>query len=145
MNINPLYPYCVNQGITNAYGWDIGYASESYVYITPTYLRPSLVYVWNSFKTPITLTEFGFPIYGESARDLQDQLFDSPRSQYYLSFLSELLRAIVWTWADNWEFGAYTAQFGMQTVNRTTQERHLRRVSLMSWTLWERGADLDIR
>lgn len=78
------------------------------------------------------------PVYGESTRELQDQLFDSPRSQYYLSFLSELLwaiwedgvdvvGAIVWTWADDWEFGSYTSQFGMQTVNRKTQERNYKK------------------
>lgn len=33
---NTLYPYCVNQETQNVYGWNIGYRSESYVYITPT-------------------------------------------------------------------------------------------------------------
>lgn len=138
LSTNALYPYCVNQDTVNVYGWDIGYASESYVYISPTYLRPFLVYMWNLYKTPIILTEFGFPINGEWSLDLQDQLFDSPRSQYYLSYLSEVLQAIwedgvevvgaiAWTWADDWEFGSYTSQFGMQAVNRTTQERHYKK------------------
>jgi beta-glucosidase/6-phospho-beta-glucosidase/beta-galactosidase len=33
---NSLFPYCVNQETTNRYGWNIGYRSASYVYITPT-------------------------------------------------------------------------------------------------------------
>lgn len=33
---NSLFPYCVNQETTNIYGWNIGYGSETYVYITPT-------------------------------------------------------------------------------------------------------------
>lgn len=33
---NSLFPYCVKQETTNIYGWNIGYRSGSYVYITPT-------------------------------------------------------------------------------------------------------------
>lgn len=43
LSTNALYPYCVNQDTINVYGWDIGYASDSYVYITPAFLRPFLV------------------------------------------------------------------------------------------------------
>ncbi|KAL4771067.1 glycoside hydrolase superfamily [Aspergillus nidulans var. acristatus] len=134
MSTNTLYPYCVTQETTNIYGWDIGYRSESYVYITPRYLRSYLYYLWNTFRTPVLIGEFGFPVYGESERELQDQVFDSPRSQYYLSYLSETLKAIwedgvhvagafAWSFADNWEFGDYASQFGIQVVNRTTLER----------------------
>ena len=31
--------------------------------------------------------------------------------------------AFAWSFADNWEFGDFDARFGIQTVNRTTQER----------------------
>ncbi|KAL4802025.1 glycoside hydrolase superfamily [Aspergillus unguis] len=131
---NPLYPYCVTQGAEDVYGWTIGYRSHSYVYTTPTYLRSYLKYIWNTFRTPIVISEFGFPVYNEGERELQDQQFDSPRSQYYLSYLSETLKAIwedgvhvkgpfAWTFSDNWEFGDYSQQFGTQVVNRTTQER----------------------
>ncbi|KAI7349185.1 hypothetical protein KC336_g12980, partial [Hortaea werneckii] len=116
-------------------GWNIGYRSESYVYITPTYLRLYLNYLYNTWKAPVALTEFGFPVFGEADKqDLSDELFDTPRSIYYLSFLSETLKAIwedgvevvgayAWSFADNWEFGDYDQHFGIQTVNRTTQER----------------------
>jgi beta-glucosidase/6-phospho-beta-glucosidase/beta-galactosidase len=93
-----FFPYCVNQTTVNVYGWDIGYRSQSYVYTTPTYLRSYLNYLWNTFRAPIAITEFGFPVFGESEKDLPDQLFDTPRSQYYLSFMSEVLKSI---WEDN--------------------------------------------
>ncbi|KAL2824240.1 glycoside hydrolase superfamily [Aspergillus cavernicola] len=138
MTTNPLYPYCVTQEVTNIYGWNIGYRSESYVYLTPTYLRSYLSYLYSTFRKPILIGEFGFPVHDESLRELPDQLFDSPRSQYYLSFLSETLKAIwedgvhvmgafAWSFADNWEFGDYAAQFGIQAVNRTTQERFFKK------------------
>ncbi|KAI7201141.1 hypothetical protein D0869_05237 [Hortaea werneckii] len=132
---SPYRPYCVNQTTTNIFGWNIGYRSESYVYITPTYLRLYLNYLYNTWKAPVALTEFGFPVFGEADKqDLSDELFDTPRSIYYLSFLSETLKAIwedgvevvgayAWSFADNWEFGDYDQHFGIQTVNRTTQER----------------------
>ncbi|KAF4553720.1 Hypothetical protein D9617_6g094520 [Elsinoe fawcettii] len=136
---SPFRPYCVNQTTTNIFGWNIGYRSQSYVYITPTYLRLYLNYLYNTFRTPVVITEFGFPVFGEADKaDLSDQLFDSPRSQYYLSFMSEVLKAIwedgvevagafAWSFADNWEFGDYDAHFGIQTVNRTTQERRYKK------------------
>jgi beta-glucosidase/6-phospho-beta-glucosidase/beta-galactosidase len=134
-----LRPYCVNQTTTDIFGWNIGYRSQSYVYITPTYLRLYLNYLHNTFHTPIVLTEFGFPVFGEADKvNLSDQLFDSPRSIYYLSFMSEVLKAIwedgvevlgafAWSFADNWEFGDYDQHFGIQTVNRTTQERRYKK------------------
>ena len=113
---NPFRPYCVNQTLTNIYGWDIGYRSQSYVYITPTYLRNYLNYLYNTWLHPVVITEFGFPVFAESEKELPDQLFDTPRSLYYLSFMSEVLKAIwedgvevsgafMWSFADNWEFG----------------------------------------
>ena len=35
--------------------------------------------------------------------------------------------AFAWSFADNWEFGDYDAHFGIQTVNRTTQERRYKK------------------
>lgn len=136
---SPYSPYCVNQTDLTTTGWNIGYRSQSYVYITPTYLRLYLSYLYNTFHTPIVITEFGFPVFGEAdALALSDQLFDTPRSIYYLSYLSEVLKSIwedgvdvagafAWSFADNWEFGDYDAHFGMQTVNRTTQERRYKK------------------
>ncbi|KAK5072733.1 hypothetical protein LTR64_004795 [Lithohypha guttulata] len=132
------FPYCVNQTTVNQFGWNIGYRSQSYVYITPTYLREYMDYLYNTFRTPVVITEFGFPVFAEAEKDLSDQLFDTPRSIYYLSYMSEVLKAIwedgvdvrgafAWSFADNWEFGDYDAHFGIQTVNRTTQQRRYKK------------------
>ena len=80
----------------------------------------------------------GFPVFAESEKELPDQLFDTPRSIYYLSYMSEVLKSIwedgvevagafAWSFVDNWEFGDYDARFGIQTVNRTTQERRYKK------------------
>ncbi|KAK7964331.1 glycoside hydrolase family 1 protein [Apiospora saccharicola] len=131
-------PYTATE--TNATtGWNIGYRSESYVYMTPTYLRTYLNYLWNTFRKPVTITEFGFPVFHEAeAESLSDQLYDQPRSDYYVQFLGETLKAIwedgvhvagafAWSFADNWEFGDYDQHFGIQTVNRTTMERRYKK------------------
>ncbi|CAM1510607.1 Fc.00g009420.m01.CDS01 [Cosmosporella sp. VM-42] len=131
-------PYCVNQTTVNVYGWDIGYRSQSYVYMTPTYLRSYLNYLHNTWNTPVAITEFGFPVYGELEKALPDQLFDTPRSLYYQSFMSEVLKAIwedgvevigayAWAYSDNWEFGDEKSLFGIQTVNHTTQRRNYKK------------------
>ncbi|KAK6836818.1 hypothetical protein PG987_007313 [Apiospora arundinis] len=136
---DPFFPYCVNQSTTTTTGWNIGYRSESYVYMTPVYLRTYLNYLWNTFRHPVVITEFGFPVAREAdATNLSDQLFDQPRSDYYVQFLSETLKAIwedgvhvagafAWSFADNWEFGDYDQHFGIQTVNRTTMERRYKK------------------
>ncbi|KAG8625050.1 hypothetical protein KVT40_006801 [Elsinoe batatas] len=131
---SPSRPYCVTQSTRTTTGWNIGYRSETYVYTTPTFFRTYLNYLWNTFRLPISVTEFGFPVAGEATRETVDQQLDSPRSQYYQIYMSEGLKAIwedgvqwtgawAWSFADNWEFGSYEAQFGVQTVNRTTMER----------------------
>jgi beta-glucosidase/6-phospho-beta-glucosidase/beta-galactosidase len=131
---NRLFPFCVNQETRNIYGWNIGYHSQSYVYTTPTYFREYLFYMWNTFRSPVLVSEFGFPVFGEASKDRPSQLFDTPRSTYYLSFMSEILKsiyedgvhvmgALAWSFVDNWEFGDYSMHYGMQLVNRTSQER----------------------
>ncbi|KHN99139.1 glycoside hydrolase [Metarhizium album ARSEF 1941] len=131
-------PYCVSKSMGNVYGWEIGYRSQSFPYITPTYLRSYLNYVYNTWKAPIVIAEFGFPVYAESQKELPDQLSDSPRSTYYLSCMSEVLKSIwedgvevvgayAWSFADTWEFGSYDPQFGLQVVNRTTQTRRFKK------------------
>lgn len=135
---HPLRPYCVTQSTSATTGWNIGYRSQSYVYLTPAYFRTYLNYLYNTFRAPVAVTEFGFPVFGEGKKAQQDQEFDSPRSWYYQSYLNEGLKAIwedgvefigafAWSWADNWEFGDYEQHFGIQTVNRTTQERRYKK------------------
>lgn len=129
---------CVKAAYVNEYGWDIGYRSQSYVRTTPTNLRTYLSYIYGKYRKPVAVTEFGFPVFGEAEKELSDQLYDSPRSVYYLSSMTEILKAIwedgvdvvgaiAWSFADNWEWGDFKQQFGMQTVNRTSQERHYKK------------------
>jgi beta-glucosidase/6-phospho-beta-glucosidase/beta-galactosidase len=132
---NSLFPYCINQGKVTTTGWNVGYRGAGYVYTTPTYLRTFLNYLWNNYKTTIMVTELGFPVFGENVKlTVQDELLDNPRSEFYLSHMSEILKAIwedhvdvsgvlAWSFADNWELGSYDAHFGMQYVDRTTQKR----------------------
>ncbi|KLU85836.1 hypothetical protein MAPG_04856 [Magnaporthiopsis poae ATCC 64411] len=136
---HPLFPTCVEQSVTATTGWKIGQRSQSYVYMTPKYLRTYLNYLWNTFRAPVVITEFGFPVHAEADRpELADELFDQARSDYYRSFLSETLKAIwedgvhvegafAWSFADNWEFGDYGQHFGIQAVNRTTMERRYKK------------------
>ncbi|KAE8849222.1 hypothetical protein PTNB73_05023 [Pyrenophora teres f. teres] len=133
-----LRPYCVTQSTMTTTGWNIGYRSQSYVYTTPNYFRTFLNYLWNTWKSPVVVTEFGVPVFAEQQKLQKDQEFDSPRSQYYQSYLNEGLKAIwedgvqfmgafAWSWADNWEFGDYAQKFGIQSVNRTTMERRYKK------------------
>ncbi|KAL6157796.1 hypothetical protein ACJQWK_07336 [Exserohilum turcicum] len=135
---HPLRPYCVTQSQTTTTGWNFGYRSQSYVYLTPSYFRTYLNYLWNTWRTPVAVTEFGFPVFAEAQKTQADQEFDSPRSWYYQTYLNEGLKAIwedgvkfigafAWSWADNWEFGDYDQHFGIQTVNRTTMVRRYKK------------------
>lgn len=134
----PFWPVCAMEETRNVYGWNIGYRSQSYVYITPTYLREYLNYLWNTFRQPVLVGEFGFPVFNEAEKGLPDQLFDTPRSTYYLAFMSEILKsihedgvhvlgALAWSWVDNWEFGDAASHFGMQVLNETTQQRFFKK------------------
>lgn len=133
-----FWPLCVKESQMREDGWKIGYRSQSYVYITPIQLRELLNYIWNTFHCPPFVTEFGFPEWREGEKELGDQLYDLNRSIYYRSFMQEILHAIhydqipvigalAWSFADNWEFGDYDQQFGLQVVNRTTQERYYKK------------------
>jgi beta-glucosidase/6-phospho-beta-glucosidase/beta-galactosidase len=135
---HPLRPLCVVEGQSTTTGWKIGYRSQSYVYLTPKYLRTYLNYVWNTFRSPVAVTEFGFPVFAEHLKEQADQEFVSPRSWYYQTYLNEMLKSIwedgvqvigafAWSFMDNWEFGDYEQQFGIQTVNRTTMERRYKK------------------
>ncbi|XP_044714473.1 glycosyl hydrolase family protein [Hirsutella rhossiliensis] len=118
----------------DVHGWNVGYRAQTYVYATPEYIRSFLFYAWNTFRKPIVVGEVGYAIFAESQRQMPDQRFDSPRSQFYLSYLSEMLKSIhedgvnilgafAWSFVDNWELGDFRPQFGMQAVNLTTQQR----------------------
>ncbi|KAK6527282.1 hypothetical protein TWF281_010470 [Arthrobotrys megalospora] len=133
------FPFCVKRQSTNIFGWNFGYRSYSHVYTTPEYLRTYLNYLWNTFRKPVFITEFGFPVFGEADKKvIEDMVYDTPRSNYYLSFMTEILKAIwedgvdvmgaiAWSFVDNWEFGDYDARFGLQVVDRGTQRRYFKK------------------
>jgi beta-glucosidase/6-phospho-beta-glucosidase/beta-galactosidase len=128
---NSFYPNCVGVIETTANGWLIGQPSESIqMYTTPTYLRTQLSYLWNTFRAPVMVTEFGHATNGTAnPPELNAIQYDTVRSEYYVAFLGEILKAI---WEDHinvlgafmWSFDS---QFGLQYVNRTTQERTFKR------------------
>lgn len=84
------------------------------------------------------ITEFGLAISNTSATQLDDMKFDIQRSEYYLSYLTEMLKsiwedgvnvmgALMWSWVDNWEWGTHAHTYGLQHLNWTTQQRTYRR------------------
>ena len=88
------------------------------------------------------ITETGLSTWGlgisPSATLLDDILWDQARSEFYLSSLTEVLKAIwkdgvdvmgmlMWSFVDNWEWNTFQHQFGLMYNNRTTQERSYKR------------------
>ena len=101
-------------------------------------MREGLSYLWNTYHIPVMITEFGTTDYPVQDQPLPAPYFDQYRSDYYVSYLNEILKAIwedgvhvmgtlAWSWADNWEWGTYNHKLGMQAVDRTTQERTYKR------------------
>lgn len=118
----------------------MGYHTDYFSYIAPQYIRSQLGYLWETYRLPIMITEFGLSMNAnsKSASILQDIQFDLPRSEYYLSYLEEILKAIwedgvhvtgvlMWSFVDCWEPGTFAHAFGLQYNNRTTQERAYKR------------------
>ena len=135
---NPLYPSCVLQTDLATTAWNLGAHPDYVMYNTAPYLRTQLSYLWNTWRLPVMLTEFGLPASAFLSQVRTDVAFDSDRSEYYLSNLNEILKsiwldgvdvvgALAWSWIDNHEFFTFGHQFGLQGVNRTTQERFYKR------------------
>ncbi|KAH8892504.1 beta-glucosidase [Thozetella sp. PMI_491] len=131
---HPAFPFCVELSNVQGDGWLSGDASNSYVYITPQYMRQQLKYIWDVYRPAggIVVSEFGFPVLNEARKTLDQQRFDLERSIYYEAFLQEVLAAIhedgvkvmgaiAWAATDNNEWGSFVDQFGLQVVNRTDE------------------------
>lgn len=84
------------------------------------------------------ITEFGLELPYPAGNALTNNVYNVPQSEYLLSYLGEMLRAIwedgvhvmgalVWNWGDDWEFDAYDTGYGLQYINHTTQQRVYRR------------------
>ena len=128
---DPLYPGCIILSNVQSNGWINGDQSYQWDYLTPQYFRQHLNYMWNTYRpSGIAITEFGFNPFMEYARTVNAQRYDLERAEYYVDYLSEMLKAMyedgvnvigafAWSIVDNNEFGSYEQQYGMQIVNRT--------------------------
>lgn len=112
---DPLWPYCILREEVASTGWAIGVKAMDVTWATPYYaIREGLKYLWNKYKVPVIITEFGFIVPGEVEAALPSIRFDTLRTDYYLSYLSEMLKAmyedgvqvigtIAWSAFDSWE------------------------------------------
>merc|ERR1712115_762319 len=93
---HPNWPFCVSQTtVSPITGRALGnYAANNAANIPQFAIRSCLNYLWNTYKKPIIISEFGFPIPGESSATLASIRYDTPRSEYYLAYLSEMLKAM---------------------------------------------------
>jgi beta-glucosidase/6-phospho-beta-glucosidase/beta-galactosidase len=137
---NRPFPICVNGTKILPTGWDAGWnpIGKPTGYMLPGPLRTQLQLVWSIFNKPILISEFGLSPPPPPGGELSDNLYNIPQTEYLLSYLNEMLTAIwedgvhvmgalVWTFLDDWEFGYNNKGFGLQFLNRTTQERVYRR------------------
>lgn len=137
---NALYPACIGSTAVTRENWAIGPISDpTYgIYNTAPYVRTQLSYMWNTYRLPIVVTEFGLTMSPSTATDLPDLREDRERSEFILSYLTEMLKCIwedgidvrgafMWSFVDNWEWGTYNHQFGLQQVNRSSMTRSYRR------------------
>lgn len=140
---NPFYryPICTELSMATPTNWSIGYSpTGSFVfYDSPFNLRTQLQYTWYEYKLPILISEFQLGVPTPPGGRLEDNLYNVPASQYNLSYLTEVLKAIwedgidvigaiSWNWGDDWEFGSLDTGVGsLQFINHTNQERRYRR------------------
>ncbi|KAF5370941.1 hypothetical protein D9615_009790 [Tricholomella constricta] len=129
-------------------GWAAGPSpdplSEAWLQATPNFLRESLRELQKRWPTKkMYISEFGFVEPFEAQRT---ELFriteDVTRTNYFMTYLGEILRAIhedklpiagtfAWAMLDNAEWNSgLSARFGIQHVNYTTLERTYKRSAL---------------
>lgn len=146
---HPMWPECHTAVLfdSNA-GWAAGPSpdplSETWLQATPNFLRASLRDLQRRWPTEkMYISEFGFVEPFEAQRT---ELFriteDVTRTNYFMTYLGEILRAIhedqlpiagtfAWAMLDNAEWNSgLSARFGIQHVNYTTLERTYKRSAL---------------
>ncbi|CZT21588.1 related to beta-glucosidase [Ramularia collo-cygni] len=139
-NITYAYPLCLNLAMETPTGWAYGYdpSGNPVFYTAPSSLRTNLNYIYYTYGLPIVITEFGLQPPPPPGGQLRDNLYNVPGSEYTISYLSEMLKAIWedgvkvlgainWNWGDSWEFGRFDEGYGLMFVDHTTQERRYRR------------------
>ncbi|KDR83279.1 hypothetical protein GALMADRAFT_152200 [Galerina marginata CBS 339.88] len=142
---HPMWPECHSTVLfdSNA-GWAAGLSPDplsSWLQATPNFVRQSLGELHTRWPTKkMYISEFGFV---EPFEEDRTELFriteDATRTNYFMSYLGEILLAInedklpiagtfAWAMVDNIEWSSGTsAKFGIQYVNYTTLERHYKR------------------
>ncbi|KIY52196.1 glycoside hydrolase [Fistulina hepatica ATCC 64428] len=144
---NSLWPSCVQIMYYDPAGWAIGASSDpktTWLQSTPQYLRESLRAVYSRWpSSKMYLSEYGFaePFENELS-DLWRITEDITRTNYYLTYLAELLLAIneddlpiagafAWSLIDNSEWNSgFSVRFGIQHVNYSTLERTYKRSAI---------------
>lgn len=134
------YPICVSLAPKTPTGWAFGYdpSGNPVFYTAPSSLRTNLNFIWHTYRLPIVITEFGLQVPPPVGGRLEDNLYNVPGSEYTISYLGEVLKAIRedgvevlgavnWNWGDSWEFGQFDPGYGLMFVNHTSQERRFRR------------------
>jgi len=127
----------VNTGFVKKDGTDL--APPSHVNWLRTYplgFRALLNWVWDNYKTPIYITENGYPAKGENTMAVEDVVHDDERITYFSGMLENLAKAKIedgvdvrgyfaWSLLDNFEWAdGYDTRFGVTYVDFKTQERH---------------------
>ncbi|KAF2135506.1 glycoside hydrolase family 1 protein [Aplosporella prunicola CBS 121167] len=139
-----LFPTCADSTFTYADedgGWNIGPAADPYtawLHKATDWIPQFLHYIQDTWHPAggIAVTEFGFTEPYEARKWLLGDIrADLGRTTYFHDYLEAVLIALsegvnvvgclAWSVFDNLEWTAgFNVQFGLQYVNRTTQQRH---------------------
>ncbi|KAF8900765.1 glycoside hydrolase superfamily [Gymnopilus junonius] len=144
---HPLWPECHTVVEYDVNGWAAGISPDpvsDWLQATPNFLRQSLRDLQARWPTKkMYISEFGFvEPFEEKYTDLFRITEDVARTNYYMTYLGEILLAIhedklpiagifAWAMIDNIEWGSgIQVKFGIQYVNFTTLERQYKRSAL---------------
>ncbi|KAL1669334.1 glycoside hydrolase superfamily [Schizophyllum commune] len=154
-SLDPNWPQC-NEQVTydSDYGWSVGIQADlrtDWLIATPQSVRGLLNELHRRWPSPkIYISEFGFTEPFENERKTLAQIKeDVGRTNYYMTYLGEILQAIhedglpiegifAWAMVDNteWQSGI-SAKFGIQYVNYTTLERVYKRSAIALSEFWD--------
>ncbi|KAH8113602.1 glycoside hydrolase family 1 protein [Phellopilus nigrolimitatus] len=122
---------------TRADGSQLGTKSHlSWLRTYPPGFRAMLKYIWETYKTPIYVTENGFCVTNEHEKPLEEALQDDDRVAYFEGAAENLLKAVKedgvdvrgyfgWSLLDNFEWAeGYVPRFGVTYVDYNTLKRY---------------------
>ncbi|KAI5118432.1 hypothetical protein M0805_009710 [Coniferiporia weirii] len=108
----------------------------SWLQTYPPGFRAKLNFIWDTYKSPIYVTENGFCVANESDKPLEEALQDTDRIEYFAGAAENLLKAVRedgvevkgyfgWSLLDNFEWAeGYVPRFGVTYVDYDTQKRY---------------------